>query len=100
MSRSWGIHHVLARLVCCPNLGLSAERRDYALGEQVLRLNAFPVLQAAKVRDNRKLSDSAFLFQVLDLANDFFRRTNETNLLLHDLLIAEFRQRLQRTAGI
>src|ERR1700693_903716 len=43
------------------------ERRHHMFGEHVLYLDALPVLQPAKVRDDRQFPDAAFCLQRTDL---------------------------------
>src|SRR5438270_13594029 len=79
---------------------LVSKRRHYASGEQMLDLDALPVLESAEVRDYGELSDAAFSHQVLDLANNFLRRANESDLLINNFVVSELGQRFESAARI
>ena len=57
------------------------------LGEQVLSLDALPVLQSAEIGNYCQLADSTHGLKCFDLANDFVGRADETDLLPDDLLV-------------
>ena len=56
--------------------------------------------QPAEVRDDRQLVDRCLLSQSADLSNDLFRRADEANLLLEDVLVGQLRQPFQGAAGV
>jgi len=58
------------------------------------------VLKAAEVRHNSQFANAALLLQRMDLANHFLRRADESYLLLKNLIVTKFGQRLQSAAGV
>src|SRR6266436_4013785 len=75
-------------LICGFGLRLARpEGRHYMLGEHVLCLHALPVLQPAKVGDDRQFTNSTFFLQRPYLLDDFFRRADEADLLIDDFVI-------------
>src|SRR5437868_2480387 len=83
-------------LVCCPCLGSARTKRcHYMLGEHVLRLNAFPMLQSAEIGDDRQFADPAFLLERTYLANNLFRRADKANLLINNFVVSQLGQRFQ-----
>src|SRR5215469_2493260 len=82
---------------CCP---LSTKRWHHFRGEQMLRLDRFPVLKPAEVGDDGQLSDPTFRLQFLNLPNYFLRGTDEGDLLFHDLVVGQLSKGLKSSAGI
>src|SRR5712692_4684314 len=80
--------------------GCWAECRHHVFGEHVLRLDALPMFQPAKVGDNRQFADSALLLERAHLADHFLRRADKADLLLHDLLVGQLCERLEGSTGI
>src|ERR1700730_5111998 len=66
--------------------------RHHMFGEQMLRLDALPVLQAAEVGDNRQLTDATLVFQYAYLADDFFWRADKADLLANNLVVGQLGQ--------
>jgi hypothetical protein len=52
------------RCSCTPSRGSGAppESRHHAIGEELLRLDGFPVFESAKIGDDSQFTDSTFLF--------------------------------------
>ena len=68
--------------------------------EQVLGLDALPVLQPAKVGDDCQFSNSTFDSQVLNLPDDFLRGSDKADLLVHNLVVGQLSQGLERSACV
>ncbi len=68
--------------------------------EEFLCLNGFPVLDTAKVRENRQLANATFFLQPAYLIDHFFRRSDEANFLLYDIIVSQLCQTFQGSAGI
>ena len=77
------------RLVCGTSKG-----GHHLLCEKLLRLDALPMVESAEVGDNGQLADAAFRLKILDLPDDFFRCSDETDFLVHDFVVGEFSQGL------
>ena len=88
-------------LVGSPGVGSRlAKCRHHVFGKQVLRLDAFPMFQSAKIGDNGQFSDAALCGKFAHLTNHFLRRSDETNFLLHDLIVGQLGKRFERAARI
>jgi hypothetical protein len=71
------------------------------LGEELLRLDGFPVLDAAEVADDHHLMEATHLLvQPPDLRDDVIRRPQETQLFFNALIIGESAEALRDAAGV
>src|ERR1700731_1465016 len=71
-------------LVCGPGVGsFIAKCRHDVLGKQMLRLDAFPMLQPAKIGDDGQFSDAALCRKLPHLADHLLGRSDKTNFLFH-----------------
>src|ERR1700690_1857632 len=80
--------------------GAFPKGRHNALGEELLSLDRFPVLEAAEIRDDRKFADAALLLEILNLANHLFRRADEPDFLIDNFVVGKFGERFEGAAGI
>src|SRR6476619_2119368 len=69
--------------------GGRSKSRHHALCEDLLRLNALPIFESAKIRNNRQFADAALSLQVFDLPDDLLRRSDESNFLLYDFVVRQ-----------
>src|SRR5260370_15774371 len=71
-----------------------------SITKELLGLYGFPMLESAKIGNDVQFSDPTFGLQIPNLADDFVRRANETNLLVYYLFVGQLGQRFQRPAGV
>src|SRR5262249_10870149 len=83
-----------------PRLARPAKCWHYFSREQVLRLDRFPVLQAAKVGDDGQFADPALFLQSLDFRDHLLWRPDKANFLVDDFFVRKLGERLERAAGI
>src|ERR1700746_3539235 len=67
----------------------SANSRRHMLREQMLRLDALPMLQPAKVGNNGQFADPALFLKISDLPDNLFRSADEPDFLVHNLVIGQ-----------
>jgi hypothetical protein len=67
----------------------------------VLYLDAFPVLQPAKVETMASFADAPLSLEVTrTAASQLFRRADETDLLLNNFIVSQLGERFERAAGV
>ncbi len=60
------------------------------LGKKLLGLDRLPVLGAPVGGQDGELADTGLLLKLFDLADDFVRSTDESDLLVDDLVVRNF----------